>query len=262
MNTHWRKESDFILTIHLLPESILILVTFVTLALILNFFTMTKQLIIGLATLSVAGAALLGSGMYAATTPTSTPNTNTHRMEQRDPTTMLASIKTKVSAEAYIALETLMTKHKIEMDTLKSNTGTTQAQIKVKHDAFKAEMNALITKYGELKTVMPQSGQMGDKGGRGGEGPMKEILTGVSDADKTAIEAIHTEYQKKTEALRTEEKAKIDAIIAKYPELKAKLAEMEKNRPADGQGRGPGPRGGQRGMQNNNEAKSTTTSVQ
>lgn len=31
---------------------------------------MTKQLIIGLATLSVAGAAILGTGMYAATTPT------------------------------------------------------------------------------------------------------------------------------------------------------------------------------------------------
>ena len=205
---------------------------------------MTKQLIIGLATLSVAGAVLLGSGMYAATTTGNTMAKSHTRMEQRDPTTMLASIKSKVSAEAYTALETLMTKHKTEMDTAKNNTTVDQATMKTQHEAFKTEMDALLVKYPELKTALPQGGQM--KGGRGGAGPMDEILTGVSDADKTAIEAIRTEYRTKAEALRTEEKAKVDTIIAKYPELKAKLAEMEKNRPANGEGRG-GKMGGPRG---------------
>jgi hypothetical protein len=71
-----------------------------------------------------------------------------------------------------------------------------------------------------------------------GANAMNEILSGVSDADKTAIEAIHTEYRTKAETLRTEERAKIDAIIAKYPELKAKLDTLETSRPAKGEGRG------------------------
>ena len=209
---------------------------------------MTKQLIIGLATLSVAGAVLLGSGMYAATTTGNTMTKSHTRMEQRDPTTMLASIKSKVSIEAYTALESLMTKHKTEMNAVKSNTTVDQATMKTQHEAFKTEMDALLVKYPELKTALPQGGQMkpGMMGGKGGTNPMDTILFGVSDADKTAIEAIRTEYRTKAEALRTEEKAKVDTIIAKYPELKAKLAEMEKNRPANGEGRGSkmgGPRG-------------------
>lgn len=216
---------------------------------------MTKQLIIGLATLSVAGAAILGTGMYAATTSTTSTLTNTPRMEQRDPAAMLATIKSQVSAEAYAALETLMTKHKTEMDALKADsTIVDQTAMKTAHEAFKTEMDALLTKYPELKSAMPQGGKMGDKGGRDGVGPMDEILSGVSDADKTAIEAIRTEYRTKMEALHTEEKTKIDAIIAKYPELKTKLDTLEANRPTDGQGRG-GKIGG-RGMKN---TTSTTT---
>jgi hypothetical protein len=123
---------------------------------------MTKQLIIGLATLSVAGVALLGSGMYAATsTGTSVTKTNTSRMEQRDPTAMLATIKTQVSAPAYTALEALMTKHKTEMDTVKSNTTVDQVAMQAKHEAFRTEMDALLVKYPELKTAMPQGGGKG-----------------------------------------------------------------------------------------------------
>lgn len=210
---------------------------------------MTKQLIIGLATLSVAGAVLLGSGMYAATSTGTTPaQTNTMRMEQRDPTAMLATLKTQVSAEAYTALETLMTKHRAEMDAVKINTTVDQASMKAKHEAFRTEMDALLVKYPELKAAMPQGGGMkgGMMGRRGGANPMDTILPGVTAADKTAIEAIHTEYQAKENALRTEEKAKIDAIIAKYPELKTKLDTLEKSRPQMGEGRSGkmGERGG------------------
>ncbi len=221
---------------------------------------MTKQLIIGLATLSVAGAVLLGSGMYAATsTGTTTAKTSNTHIEQRDPTAMLATIKSKVSAEAYTALETLMTKHKTEMDAVKSNTTVDQATMKAQHEAFKTEMDALLVKYPELKAAMPQSGGM--KGGmmekRGGANPMDTILSGVTTADKTAIEAIRTEYRTKEEALRTEEKGKVDAIIAKYPELKTKLDALEANRPQMGEGRG-GMMGGPRGDNHRSSASGPT----
>jgi hypothetical protein len=86
---------------------------------------------------------------------------------------------------------------------------------------------------------------------------MDTILSGLSAADKTAIEAIHTEYRTKQDALRTEEKAKIDTIIAKYPELKAKLDTLEKSRPQMGEGLG-GMMGGHRG---DNHRSSTSGSV-
>ena len=179
-------------------------------------------------------------------------------MEQRDPTAMLATIKTQVSADAYTALETLMTKHKSEMTA--SSTTTDKATMQAQHEAFKTEMDALLTKYPELSTAMPQGGKMGGKGGHNGTGPMDEILTGVSDADKTAIEAIRTEYQSKQESLRTEERAKIDAIIAKYPELKTKLDTLEANRDKMGSGRG-GKMGG-RGMMKNTPSTTDATTAQ
>lgn len=219
---------------------------------------MTKQLIIGLATLSVAGAAILGTGMYAATTATTSTGTNTPHMEQRDPTAMLATIKSQVSAEAYTALETLMAKHKLEMTA--SSTTTDKATMQAQHEAFKVELEALLVKYPELSTVMPQGGKMGGKGGRDGTGPMDEILTGVSDADKTAIEAIRTEYRTKMETLHTEERAKIDAIIAKYPELKTKLDTLEASHDKMGAGRG-GKMGG-RGMMKNTPSTTDATTAQ
>lgn len=78
-------------------------------------------------------------------------------MEKRDPTTMLASIKSQVSTEAYTALETLMKKHQSEMDALKSGSTTVdEATMKTQREAFKTEMDALLAKYPELKTTMPQ----------------------------------------------------------------------------------------------------------
>ena len=89
-------------------------------------------------------------------------------MEQQDPIAKLESIKTQVSTGAYTALETLMTKHKAEMDALKSSTTTAdEATIKTKHEAFKTEMDALLTQYPELKSAMPQGNKMNGRGGRG-----------------------------------------------------------------------------------------------
>jgi len=179
-------------------------------------------------------------------------------MEQRDPTAMLATIKTQVSTEAYTALEALMTKHKTEIDALRSSSTTVdKTAMQAKHEAFKTEMDALLVKYPELKTAMPQGGKMGGKMGRhNGTSPMDAILSGVSDADKTAIEAIRTEYRTKQESLRTEERAKIDVIIAKYPELKAKLDTLEASRPAKGEGRGS--KMGGRGMMKNTTPTTST----
>lgn len=124
--------------------------------------SLTKNLIIGLATLSVTGTAIIAGGMYAAST--GSINLSNHRMESRDPTTMLASIKSQVSAEAYTALETLMNKHKAEMDALGSSSGTLdRTAMEARHTAFRAEMDALMTKYPELKTALPapQMNKMG-----------------------------------------------------------------------------------------------------
>ena len=85
---------------------------------------------------------------------------------------------------------------------------------------------------------------------------MNDIISGVSDADKTAIEAIRTEYRTKQESLRTEERAKINAIIAKYPELKAKLDTLEANHPAKDESRS-GKIGGHGMMKNTTTTTST-----
>ena len=218
---------------------------------------MTKQLVIGLATLSVAGAALLGSGMYAATSTTdTTTSTKTSRMVERDPTTMLETIKNQVSAEAYTALETLMVKHKSETPT--DTTTVDKAAMQTQRAAFKTEMDALITQYPELKEAMPQGKMGGERGNKMGKtNPMEDILSGVTEADKTAIEAIRTEYKTKNEAIRTEEKAKIDVIIAKYPELKTQLDTLEANKSERSEGRG-GKMGG-RGMKNTTSTTDATT---
>ncbi len=207
--------------------------------------TLTKWLIIGLATISVSWIALLGTGMYAASTgkTVNTHNQNS-KMEMRGGMrgeNMINSLSGKVSIEALTALQALMNKHKAEMDTMQSNgVQPTQVEIKTKMETYKAEMNALYTKYPELKTTMaglPQ-GRKDGKHGIGQQDEMNALLAGVSDADKTAIENIRTEYRGKMDALRTEEKTKLDGIIAKYPEIKTKLDALEKNRPRMGQWNG------------------------
>lgn len=197
---------------------------------------MKKSLIIGLATLAVTGSAIIGSGIYAASSTAMQRGNHMPKMQKIEANMTLSG----VSAEAKTAFTTLQAKHKTEMDALRTQTGTTQAQIQAKHEGFKTEMDALITKYPELKTAMKQGGKMEQKN------PMDSILSGLSDADKTAVKTIRDEYKAKQEALRTEEKSKVDTIIAKYPDIKAKLDTMEKNRPQmeqDGGRGGHGPRG-------------------
>jgi hypothetical protein len=215
---------------------------------------MKKTLIAGLATIVVAGSALIATGMYAATGTTSNSTTSRNQwihMDRQTPEQMVASLSGKVSPEAITAFTTLMAQHKTEMDALRTNTGTTidRATMEAKHTEFKTEMDALMSKYPELKAALPTPPQGGKMGGRWGNNPMDTILSSVSATDKAALEAIHTEYGAKEEALRTEEKAKIDAIIAKYPDLKTKLDTLqasEKNRDGDHDG-DRGGHGGPRG---------------
>ncbi len=213
---------------------------------------MTKNLIAGLATIAIAGSALVATGMYASTaTSISTLLSRTQwiHMDRQTPEQMVASLSGKVSPGAITEFTTLMAKHKTEMDALRTNTGTTidKATMEAAHTAFKMEMDTLMVKYPDLKAALPTPPQGGKMGGRGNN-PMDQILASVSASDKTTLEAIHTEYEAKEEALRTEERAKIDAIMAKYPDLMAKIDTLrasEKNRGGDHDGDrgGHGPRG-------------------
>ncbi len=201
---------------------------------------MKKSLIIGIATLAITGSALIGSSIYAASGTWSQKGNHMQKMQKMNANMTLSG----VSTEAQTAFTALQTKHKTEMDTLRTQTGVTEEQIKAKREAFKTEMDALITKYPELKNALQKGGKMGR------ENPMENLLSGLSDTDKTAVKALHEEYKTKQEVLRTEEKAKIDVIIAKYPDLKTKLDTMEKNRPQMWENEGRGGHGGRGPMGN------------
>ncbi len=197
---------------------------------------MKKSIIIGLATLVVTGSTLIGSNIHAASSTAMQWSTHMPKMQKIEAHLTLSG----VSAEAKTAFTTLQAKQKTEMDALRAQTGVTQTQIQAKHEVSKTEMDALMTKYPELKTAMQKWGKMEQKN------PMDSILSGLSDADKTAVKTIRDEYKAKQEALRTEEKSKVDTIIAKYPDIKAKLDTMEKNKPQMGEKMGrdeQGPRG-------------------
>ncbi|NRH21214.1 hypothetical protein HOO68_04165 [Candidatus Gracilibacteria bacterium] len=218
---------------------------------------MTKTLIAGLATIIIAGTALVGTGMYAAVSTSNSGNDVTSgwnmgsRMNRENPADITATLSGKVSAEALAALQAVMAKHKTEMDTLRSSSGTTvdKTTMNAQHTAFRTEMDALIVKYPELKTAMPQ---MGGKMGRG-NGEFEAIIATLPATTQTELKAIRDEYKTKQDTLRTEEKAKIDTILAQYPEAKTKLDTLEANRPQgmEGKGRHGGKNGGQRGMMNN-----------
>ncbi|MBC7498683.1 hypothetical protein H7170_03515 [Candidatus Gracilibacteria bacterium] len=189
---------------------------------------MTKQLIAGLATIVVAGSALIGTSIYAAsTTSTGTISSRTQgvHMDRQTPEQMVASLSGKISPEAITAFTTLMARHKTEMDALRTNIGTTvdKATMEANRTAFRTEMDALMAKYPDLKAALPTPPQ----GGKHRNNPMASLLAGVSAVDKAAIEAIHTDYDAREKILKTEEKAKIDTIIANYPEIKAKLDAMK-----------------------------------
>ena len=122
-----------------------------------------------------------------------------------------------------------MTKHKTEIDALRSSSGTTvdKTTMDAQHTAFRTEMDALMVKYPELKMAMPQ---MGGKMGRE-NGEFEAIIATLPTTTQTELKAIRSEYKIKQDALRTEEKAKIDTILAQYPEVKTKLDVLKTNRP-------------------------------
>ena len=200
---------------------------------------MTNSLIAGLATIVVAGTALVGTGIYAAnivSTGAMGSTTYTTRMERGNPQNLIATLSVKVSPEALTALTTLMTKHKTEMDEMRSNTGTTinKTTMAAQHTAFQTEMDALLVKYPELKMAMPAIGKgMGGKMNRGNR-EVEAIIATLPTTVQTELKSIHDSYQTKHETLRTEEKAKVDAILTPYPEVKSKLHTIESNPPQGG----------------------------
>ena len=100
--------------------------------------------------------------MYASTEGTGTMNTmRMNHMKIGNQQDMIATLSGKVSTEALTALQTLMAKHITEMDTIRSNSGTTidKATIEKQREIFKTEMDALVLKYPELKTAMPTMGK-------------------------------------------------------------------------------------------------------
>lgn len=183
---------------------------------------MTKSLIIGLATIAITGTALVASGLYAAT---GTGNMSSMGYIQRDPQSLIATLSGKVSPEALTALTTLMMQHQKEMDTMKSNTETTldKTQMQAKKTAFKVEMDALLTKYPDLKAAMPAM-KIGMGGKRGhGNREADAIIATLSVVTQAELTSIHDTYKAKEQALRTEEQSKIDAILIQFPDVKAKL---------------------------------------
>lgn len=185
---------------------------------------MTKQLLIGLATIAVTGTALLATGMSAASTDT-TAISSTMAMRylnnpQKDQD-IISTLSGKVSAPALQELQTLITKHKAEMDTLMTAMPIDKTAMQTKHEAFKTEMEALMVKYPELKVAMPQKEFRNKKGGKNDE--IKAIIATLPANVQTELQAIRDSYKTKQEALRTEEKAKIDTLLSAYPEVKTKL---------------------------------------
>jgi|GEM_PF-5015629 hypothetical protein len=119
---------------------------------------MKKSLIIGMATIAVASTALIGSSIYAATNSGTTGGERTHKMQKMQKRGNETLTLSGVSTEAKTAFTDLQKKHKQEMDALRTQSGVTEDQLQAKHEAFKTEMDALITKYPELKNALAQTG--------------------------------------------------------------------------------------------------------
>ena len=73
-----------------------------------------------------------------------------------------------------------------------------------------------------------------------GNEDMRIAIANLPSAVQTQLKSIHDEYEAKQDALRTEEKTKIDNILASYPEVKAKFDTMKVNHPEGMDGRGFG----------------------
>jgi len=208
----------------------------------LPYIIMKKTLLIGLATIAIAGSAIIGSSIYAASGTTGNANTGMHHMMrgmgQNGSENRINSLSGKVSTEALTALETLMKKHQTEMETLRSSSTTPDTTtMEAKRTEFKTEMDALVTKYPELKTAMPthmEGGKgMGRHGGRdGGEfGPMSSVISSLTADEQAKVKTIRESYKTKMDSLRTQEKTEIEAVISGNATAKAKYVEIEKNRP-------------------------------
>ena len=168
--------------------------------------------------------------MYAANSgsTTSTQTADTSGFQKRGGfENITTSLQGKVSTEALTALQTLMDKHKAEMDTARANgQKPDETTMKAQHEAFKAEIDALITKYPELKTALDSMKPAFGKGGPRGEKNHEEIEKVIATLPATAqseLKNIRETYRVKQEALRTEEKAKLDTVLSQYPDIKAKL---------------------------------------
>ena len=161
-------------------------------------------------------------------------------MERWNPEDIVQSLSGKVSTEALTAFETLMTKHKTEMDAERNSTTTVdETTRKANMEAFKTEMDALMAQYPELKTALPQGGEMGKRGDQGQWNPMNSVLSALPTDAQTELKTIRESYKTKMEALRTEEETAMEAVIAKYPEVKTKYDAAKANRPTHDDGQPP-----------------------
>jgi hypothetical protein len=184
---------------------------------------MTKQLIIGLSTIAVAWAALLSTGMYAANmNSTETNTTKIFHMNSQKWEYIINTLSGKISVPALQELETLMKKHKAKMDALIAQwTPIDKVTMETQHVVLKKEMDALVVKYPEIKTAMPQKWSHQGRWGKNNE--IQKIMSTLPESVQTEIKNIRTSYEKKWEALRNEEKTQIDTILAAYPDIKNKL---------------------------------------
>ncbi len=194
-----------------------------TIILSLIYIYMTKQVIIWLSTIAVAWAALLTTGMYAAnTSSTETNTTKIQHMNFWKWEDIINTLSGKISSPALQELQALMTKHKTGMDSMLAKwTPIDKATMEAQHALFKTEMDALMVKYPEIKTAMPQKWSHHGKGRKNDE--VQKIMSTLPESVQTEIKNIRATYEKKEEALRNEEKTQIDTILAAYPDIKNQL---------------------------------------
>ena len=67
---------------------------------------------------------------------------------------------------------------------------------------------------------------------------MKTILATLPADIQTQLQTIHKSYQTKEQALHVSEKAEVNAILANYPDVKAKLDRLREDHREYGKDRG------------------------
>lgn len=117
---------------------------------------MNKNVMIGLVAVAATGTLLIGSSFAASGNMKSSGKS----YAVRSLTGVQNALSGTVSQEALTALTNLMREHQSEMDALRSSSGQlSQTERQAKQQEFKKEMDALLTKYPELKTALPQMGR-------------------------------------------------------------------------------------------------------